>query len=98
MLHTVEYFQTLMKSVLWLVALGGIALDVYIIYDSTKEEGIMGSSWDLIEKITYETLKRSAWAVCLAWIIYACNTGCAGKIGQSVALSGVYYYPTNNKQ
>ena len=83
MLHTVEYFQTLMKSVLWLVALGGIALDVYIIYDSTKEEGIMGSSWDLIDKITYETLKRSAWAVCLAWIIYARHTAHAERFSVS---------------
>ena len=70
----------MIKGISWLVSLGGIALAVYITYDRTKEEGILGNSWDSIDIITYDTLKRSSWAVCLAWIIYACNTGCAGKI------------------
>lgn len=67
-----------MRSALWLAALGGIAVDVYIQYDFTKEEGLMGSSWDAIDRITYDTLKRSSWALCLGWIVYACNTDCAG--------------------
>jgi len=80
-LSYILYFclKNVVKALCWLVSLGTICICVFMPYDATKEGGISTSSWDKVQRAAYETLCKSAWAIALGWVIYACNTGCGGK-------------------
>jgi len=59
----------------WLVALGScttVVLTAAVFYDDSHEYSALGSS-------LYAGLHRSAWALGVAWIVFACTKGYGGK-------------------
>jgi len=75
------------RAIWWLISLGGIALCVYIPHDATAA-GVTTSSWNNIQRAVYESLCKSGWAICLGWIVFACNTNSKGPIGEVLNWSG----------
>ena len=73
------YLQGLISFALWTGTAGLMALIVYIQYEDVQVDGVRDHQWNTIQRTLYETLSRDAWALCLAWIVYACNQGCAGR-------------------
>lgn len=61
-----------------------IATLVYVPYDSTKEGGLMTSSWSVTSRTVFETLSRTLWAIALGWIVYACNNHSGGMLSLSL--------------
>lgn len=57
-----------------------IGVIVYVQYDDTKTYGVAAATWSPVQRAAFESLSRDAWAVALAWIVYACNNDCAGNI------------------
>ena len=51
---------------------------VYVQYEDVQD-GVKTSRWNTVKRTAYETLSRDAWAVALAWIVYACNYGYGGE-------------------
>lgn len=68
----------LVRSLMWILAIGLIVVCVYLPYDSTKEGGVASSSWNAGQRAAFETISRSAWAIGLGWIVYAANNNCGG--------------------
>ena len=60
----------------WIVALALIFLVVFITHEKFKEDG---QPWTKSQDAAYDTLSRSAWALCLVWIIFSCHMGYGGQ-------------------
>ncbi|WAR14885.1 hypothetical protein MAR_004990, partial [Mya arenaria] len=37
-----------------------------------------GEEWSPVQRGLYESVARPAWGICVAWVIFACHTGCGG--------------------
>ena len=59
----------------WSIAVTLAMLVVYGPY-STMKKG--GKPFNKAENIAYGTFSRTAWAIALGWVVYACQTGYAG--------------------
>ncbi|XP_055881459.1 uncharacterized protein LOC106079467 isoform X2 [Biomphalaria glabrata] len=56
----------------WFVCIAVVAILPYITYSENKENG---SKWSDVERSLFEALSRPSWALCVAWIIFACCNG-----------------------
>lgn len=63
----------------WLCALGTMAAVVFSTYDEYREGG---GRWSFSAHAAYDTIARSAWAVGLGWMVFACSTGYGGVISR----------------
>lgn len=59
----------------WVVSLGLLLTVTFVTYDRYKEGG---NRWSRADIAAYYTLNRQAWALGLAWIVFACAKGLAG--------------------
>ena len=70
--------QRLFILIGWLLCLFIMGVVVYVQYEDVQD-GVKTSRWNTVKRTAYETLSRDAWAVALAWIVYACNYGYGGE-------------------
>ncbi|CAL1531215.1 unnamed protein product, partial [Lymnaea stagnalis] len=63
----------------WLVACTVLFLLPYITYVENREGG---RAWSGVETGIYEAFSRPAWALSLAWVIFACSTGQGAFVGK----------------
>ena len=70
--------QRLFILIGWLLCLFIMGVVVYVQYEDVQD-GVKTSRWNTVKRTAYETLSRDAWAVALAWIVYACNCGYGGE-------------------
>ena len=61
------------------MAIGLIAICVYVPYDGTKDASAVTDTWNGAQRGCYEVLSKMAWSVTIGWIIYACNNNLAGE-------------------
>ena len=59
----------------WIIALGFIFLVIFVTHEQYKEGGQM---WSRDADAAYNTLARSAFALGIGWIIFACHVGYGG--------------------
>lgn len=65
------------KAVLvWMVVIALALLCVLLPREQWKENT---SFWPKEFQATFEALVRPIWAMCIAWVIYACHTGLGGQ-------------------
>ena len=62
----------------WIVSVGIIATVTFSTYDMVKEEGDGPVMWSKERLVAWEVLSRSAWAVCICWIIFSIHYGGGG--------------------
>lgn len=60
----------------WLLATAAALSIVYSPYSENKDGG---EPWTNVQRAFYEGFGRPAWGLCVAWVIFACHTGCGGK-------------------
>ena len=60
----------------WSIAITLAMLVVYGPYSMYKKGG---KPFNLAENVTYGTFSRTAWAVAVAWVVYACQAGYGGS-------------------
>ena len=70
--------QRLFILIGWSLCLFIMGVVVYVQYEDVQD-GVKTSRWNTVKRTAYETLSRDAWAVALAWIVYACNYGYGGE-------------------
>jgi len=61
---------------------------IYLQYEDTMIHGVSKPAWGTVQRTAYETLSRDAWAMALAWIVYACNIGYGGFIAHIINWRG----------
>ena len=58
--------------------MGIIATVTFSTYDMVKEEGDGPVMWSKERLVAWEVLSRSAWAVCICWMIFSIHYGGGG--------------------
>ncbi|XP_067947839.1 O-acyltransferase like protein-like [Watersipora subatra] len=80
--------QKLVAIVLWIVTIFLMGVVVYGQYGDVKDYGVTKPGWNRVQRTFYETFSRDVWGLCMAWIVYACNQGYAGKISTFTGFIG----------
>ena len=62
----------------WILSVGIIATVTFSTYDMVKEEGDGPVMWSKERLVAWEVLSRSAWAVCICWMIFSIHYGGGG--------------------
>ena len=62
----------------WLGSIAVLAAVSFSTYDMVKEEGAGPVMWSKERLVAWEVLSRSAWAVCICWIIFSVHYGGGG--------------------
>lgn len=62
---------------LWLLSICVGVLIVYIPYTKYVDDL---DPWTNTQQAVYEALGRPVWALCVAWVTYACATGLGGNV------------------
>ena len=62
----------------WILSVGIIATVTFSTYDMVKEEGDGPVMWSKERLVAWEVLSRSAWAVCICWMIFGIHYGGGG--------------------
>ncbi|XP_060580455.1 uncharacterized protein LOC132737209 [Ruditapes philippinarum] len=75
----------IIATVGWFLAISIGILLVYIPY-TKYVEGL--EPWTSTQMAVYEALGRPVWAVCVAWVIYACTSGRGGPISDFLSWRG----------
>ncbi|XP_052820241.1 uncharacterized protein LOC128246073 [Mya arenaria] len=70
----------------WLMA---TATGLAIIYSPHSENKDGGEEWSPVQRGLYESVARPAWGICVAWVIFACHTGCGGFVNSVLSWSGI---------
>ncbi|WAR14881.1 NRF6-like protein [Mya arenaria] len=65
------------------------ATGLAIIYSPYSDNRDGDGKWSPVQRGLYESLGRPAWGVCVAWVIFACHTGCGGIVNSLLSWSGI---------
>ncbi|XP_076455759.1 nose resistant to fluoxetine protein 6-like [Babylonia areolata] len=60
---------------------------VYVLYDNVRQISTLGPLWNTSQAAAYESVFRVLWAVCVAWVIFACSKGCGGFVNTLLSWS-----------
>ncbi|XP_045162819.2 uncharacterized protein LOC123527433 [Mercenaria mercenaria] len=71
--------------VLWMLALSVGILLVYIPYTKYVEDL---EPWTTTQMAVYEALGRPVWALCVAWVVYACASDLGGPVADFLSWKG----------
>lgn len=72
-----SWLMTLLAIIGWSVA---ITLGMLVVYGPYSLYKVGGSPFSLSEDVAYGTFSRTAWALAVAWVIYACHQGYGGLV------------------
>ncbi|XP_052270668.1 O-acyltransferase like protein-like isoform X1 [Dreissena polymorpha] len=70
----------------WMAAAGAALAIIYSPYGENKDGGEV---WTPTQRAFYEGFGRPAWGLCIAWVIFACHTGCGGIINSLLSWNGL---------
>ena len=73
----------------WILSIGIIATVTFSTYDMVKEEGDGPVMWSKERLVAWEVLSRSAWAVCICWMIFSIHYGGGGTNYFWISLHGL---------
>ncbi len=68
-----------MDLVGWILSIGIVVAISFSTYDMVKEEGGGPVLWSEARLVSWEVLSRTAWAICMCWIIFSIHYGGGGR-------------------
>ncbi|KAK3104354.1 hypothetical protein FSP39_000152 [Pinctada imbricata] len=70
------HINKIIAAIVWFLSIG---VCVSIVYSTFSKNQAGGHEWTDLQQQVYEALTRPAWALAVAWIIYACHNDLGGK-------------------
>ena len=65
-----------------------ICLAILVVYCTYSKYVVDIRPWSSAEQSAYEALSRPVWALCVAWVVYACSNELAGRIPFTITYLG----------